>query len=37
MLNKAKALRGYKIHALDGEIGKVDEFFSTTNSGRLDI
>lgn len=27
MLNKAKALNGYKLHSLDGEIGKVKEFY----------
>ena len=27
MLTKAKALRGYKLHSLDGEIGKVEEFY----------
>ena len=27
MLNKAKALKGYKLHSLDGEIGKVKEFY----------
>ena len=27
MLNKAKTLRGYKLHSLDGEIGKVNEFY----------
>ena len=27
MLNKAKILSGYKLHCLDGEIGKVDEFY----------
>jgi uncharacterized protein YrrD len=27
MLNKAKTLRGYKLHSLDGEIGKVEEFY----------
>jgi uncharacterized protein YrrD len=27
MLNKAKILRGYKLHSLDGEIGKVEEFY----------
>jgi len=27
MLNKAKTLEGYKLHSLDGEIGKVKEFF----------
>ncbi|MBU3192301.1 PRC-barrel domain-containing protein [Clostridium bowmanii] len=27
MLNKAKTLRGYKLHCNDGEIGKVKEFY----------
>jgi uncharacterized protein YrrD len=27
MLNKAKALRGYALHCLDGEMGKVKEFY----------
>lgn len=27
MFFKAKALRGYKLHSLDGEIGKVEEFY----------
>jgi len=27
MLNKAKTLRRYKLHCLDGEIGKVNEFY----------
>jgi len=27
MLNKAKTLKGYKLHSLDGEIGKVKEFY----------
>jgi uncharacterized protein YrrD len=27
MLHKAKTLRGYKLHSLDGEIGKVEEFY----------
>jgi hypothetical protein len=27
MLDKAKILKGYKLHALDGEIGSVDEFY----------
>jgi uncharacterized protein YrrD len=27
MLNKAKTLKGYKLHCLDGEIGKVREFY----------
>ena len=27
MLNKAKTLKGYKLHGLDGEIGKVKEFY----------
>ena len=27
MLNKAKTLKGYKLESLDGEIGKVDEFY----------
>ena len=27
MLNKAKTLAGYKLHCLDGEIGKVEEFY----------
>jgi len=27
MLNKAKTLTGYKLHSLDGEIGKVEEFY----------
>ncbi len=27
MLNKAKILKGYKLHSLDGEIGKVKEFY----------
>lgn len=27
MLYKAKTLKGYKLHARDGEIGQVDEFF----------
>ena len=27
MLNKAKTLRSYKLHSLDGEIGKVNEFY----------
>jgi uncharacterized protein YrrD len=27
MLNKAKTLNGYKLHSLDGEIGKVKEFY----------
>ena len=27
MLYSAKMLKGYKLHCLDGEIGKVDEFY----------
>jgi hypothetical protein len=27
MLNKAKTLKGYRLHSLDGEIGKVKEFY----------
>ena len=27
MLNKAKTLAGYKLHSLDGELGKVEEFY----------
>jgi uncharacterized protein YrrD len=27
MLYKAKTLKGYKLHSLDGEIGKVEEFY----------
>jgi hypothetical protein len=27
MLNKAKTLKGYKLHGIDGEIGKVKEFY----------
>jgi hypothetical protein len=27
MLTKAKNLKGYKLHSLDGEIGKVEEFY----------
>jgi len=27
MLNKAKTLKSYKLHSLDGEIGKVNEFY----------
>ena len=27
MLNKAKTLKGYKLNSLDGEIGRVDEFY----------
>ena len=27
MLSKAKTLKGYKLHSLDGEIGKVKEFY----------
>jgi hypothetical protein len=27
MLNKAKTLKGYKLNSLDGEIGKVNEFY----------
>ena len=27
MLDKAKTLKGYKLHSLDGEIGKVEEFY----------
>ncbi len=27
MLNKAKVLRGYTLHSLDGEIGKIQEFY----------
>ena len=27
MLNKAKTLKGYTLHSLDGEIGKVNEFY----------
>jgi uncharacterized protein YrrD len=27
MLSKAKTLKGYKLHSLDGEIGKVNEFY----------
>ncbi len=27
MLNKAKTIEGYKLHSLDGEIGKVKEFY----------
>lgn len=27
MLNKAKTLKGYKLHSLDGEIGNVKEFY----------
>jgi len=27
MLIKAKALKGYQLHSLDGEIGRVKEFY----------
>lgn len=27
MLHNAKALKGYRLHSLDGEIGKVKEFY----------
>ena len=27
MLNKAQTLKGYTLHSLDGEIGKVKEFY----------
>src|ERR1019366_2899047 len=27
MLSRAKTLKGYKLHSLDGEIGKVKEFY----------
>ncbi len=27
MFNKAKTLKGYKLHSLDEEIGKVEEFY----------
>ena len=27
MLSKAKTLKGYKLESLDGEIGKVEEFY----------
>ena len=27
MFNKAKSLKGYKLRSLDGEIGKVKEFY----------
>jgi len=27
MLDKAKTLKGYKLDSLDGEIGKVNEFY----------
>jgi sporulation protein YlmC with PRC-barrel domain len=27
MLNQAKTLKGYKLHSLDGEIGKIKEFY----------
>jgi uncharacterized protein YrrD len=27
MLNKAKTIKGYKLHSLDGDIGKVKEFY----------
>ena len=27
MLSKAKTLQGYKLNSLDGEIGKVKEFY----------
>ncbi|MDA3787708.1 MAG: PRC-barrel domain-containing protein, partial [Desulfobacula sp.] len=27
MLNKAKTLKGYKLNSLDGDIGKVKEFY----------
>jgi hypothetical protein len=27
MLNKAQTLKGYKLHSLDGEIGKIKEFY----------
>jgi hypothetical protein len=27
MLNKAKTLKGYKLNSLNGEIGKVEEFY----------
>lgn len=27
MFNKAKTLKGYKLHSLDGEVGKVEEFY----------
>jgi len=27
MLYKAKTIKGYKLHSLDGEIGKVSEFY----------
>jgi hypothetical protein len=27
MLYKAKALKGYKLHGIDGEIGKIEEFY----------
>ncbi len=31
MLNNAKSLNGFKLHSLDGEIGKVKEFFFDDN------
>lgn len=27
MLNKVKTLKGYKLNCIDGEIGKVKEFY----------
>ena len=30
MVNKAKTLKNYKLHSLDGEIGKVNEFTLVT-------
>ena len=27
MLNQAKTLKGYKLNSLDGEIGKIEEFY----------
>ncbi|MHB8580840.1 MAG: hypothetical protein ACYDA4_13440 [Ignavibacteriaceae bacterium] len=37
MLDKAKTLKGYKLHSLDGEIGEEKNFSSMTSIGLFGI
>ena len=37
MLSKAKTLKGYKLDGIDGEIGKVKEFYFDDYTGRFAI
>ena len=37
MLYKVKTLKGYKLHSLDGDIGKIEEFYFDDHPGRFAI